>query len=162
MLVTSGANAVDPKQHQEICGFLVMCSIANVEPRTNLFSALFILKRDFHSNGWWVIGPRSGHRVIKDMPSAIHGWKPIFVFVLSFDPWGFDTVWKKPHLTANDGKKVLAVDQSDYDLLVNSEVAPIRELLEERNLHLAGINESLVLGISGRGFRSSSFNFSVI
>ena len=125
-----------------------MCSIANVEPRTNLFTALFVLKRDFHSNGWWVIGPRSGRRVIKDMPSAIHGWKPVFVFVLSLNSWGFDTVWKKPRLTANDGKKVLAADQSDYDLLVNSEVAPIRELLEERNLHRAGISRFPSLGIA--------------
>ena len=124
-----------PNSIRNICGFLVLCSIANIEPRTNLFTALFILKRDCHSNGWWVIGPRSGCKVIKDMPSAIHGWRPIFVFVLSLNPWGFDTVWKKPRLTANDGKKVLVADQSDYDLLVNSEVAPIRKLLEERNLH---------------------------
>ena len=135
-----------PNSIQTICAFVIMCHIVDIEPTTSLFKTFFILKRDTRGLGWWMFGPCPDRKIVKGLPSTIHGWKEAFFFVSTSVPGDLELIWVLPNLEPNEMKTVDSADLEGYERLKSLKPPPIKELLSEKSLHLVSISGFKDLG----------------
>ena len=79
-----------PNSWHYIIGFLSLCSLYGRRLTVSLFRACFSLKRHSWDHKWWYFSSRSNRKLVSDIPSSIHRWKELFVFIFVEQPWRFD------------------------------------------------------------------------
>ena len=139
-----------PNSIRVVLAFGVLCFLCEIRPRTSLFRAFFVLRRNPHAEGWWCFGPRPKRVLFKGFSSSIHGWREKFFFLGTHGGWGFNTAWGEPYLDANRDDNVSDVNWNDFRTLKDAVVPAPTVLLSEQSLFNAGLSPTANLGGRGR------------